>query len=375
MNDAERYMNQRLMARDMGSCLRHLTINNGLVDFCSNDYLGFSVNETIADQSREILSTATRQRSGSTGSRLISGNSEIAENAEQLVADFHHTKAALIFNSGYDANAGLFSCVPERGDVVVYDELIHASVRDGIRLGFARSLSFRHNDLEHLTKRLSVLNCNKFVAIESLYSMDGDAPDLTEVVKICQEHNANLIVDEAHATGVFGKQGRGMVTEMGLENEVFARVHTFGKALGCHGAAVVGSPLLKQYLLNFARSFIFTTALPPGSFASIIAAYEHLKADNQPRDLLRQKIEFFRKGLKDSVLPASMSFSPIQSIIIPGNDNIMRIATDLIAEGFDIRAVRSPTVPAGTERLRITLHSYNTEEEISRLCGLLNTLL
>ncbi len=211
--------------------------------------------------------------SGATGSRSITGNSQLAEETEQLIANFHGREAALIFNTGYMANVGLFSCIAGKGDTFISDEYIHASMIDGMRLSYANRLRFKHNDIADLEKKLKIATGNKIVAVESIYSMDGDEAPLKEIVAACKKHDALLIVDEAHATGVYGDKGDGLVCKYGLQNDVYAVVHTFGKALGLHGAVVTGSKVLRNFLLNQARSFIFTTALPPHNYLLVQKAY------------------------------------------------------------------------------------------------------
>ena len=248
-------LNERLESalnkRREENAFRSLKTSEGMVDFCSNDYLGFSKKIEIVDQ-----------MVGSTGSRLISGNHSIHEVVECEIAAFHGMDSALIFNSGYDANLGFFSTVPQKGDTVVYDQLCHASIRDGLRLGVARSFSFNHNCVDDLRSNVAQTEGRIFVVVESVYSMDGDKAPLVEIAKLCDEVGAYLVVDEAHGTGVFGLKGEGLCQEQ--EVKPYAKIHTFGKALGCHGAAIVGDETLRNYLINYARPFIYTTALPPG---------------------------------------------------------------------------------------------------------------
>jgi len=302
---------------------------------------------------------------GSTGSRLITGNSAIAESLEGLIATYHNAESALLFNSGYDANVGLFSSVPQRGDTIFYDELVHASIRDGIRLSYANAYSFRHNDFQHLKELFKLAKGTVYVAVESVYSMDGDMAPLNDLVELCEWSSANLIVDEAHATGVFGPYGKGYVSEKMLENKVFARVHTYGKAMGAHGAAVVGSKLLRDYLINFARSFIYTTALPYHSLIAIRCAYALLTENEEIIASLHSNIKFFNTLMTaKSQIQIIKSNSSIQSIIIPGNEEVKKIAGTIQNSGFDVRPIMSPTVPSGKERLRICIHAFNNEEEI-----------
>ena len=294
MHSAEEQLRLSLDERKSKHSLRSLTVSKGLVDFCSNDYLGFSRSEILREKIQQAEKENPSDRTGSTGSRLISGNTRFCEEIENRIAKFHHAEAGLIFNSGYDANLGIFSSVPERNDTILYDQLVHASIRDGIRLSYAHAFSFKHNDLEDLGRRLKVATGNIFVAVESIYSMDGDCAPLVEMSELCRQYGANLIVDEAHASGVFGRCGEGKVVELGLENQVFARLHTFGKALGCHGAIVVGSETLRSYLVNFARSFIYTTALPFHSLLSISCAYDLLASKDEELTKLKSKISYFK---------------------------------------------------------------------------------
>jgi 8-amino-7-oxononanoate synthase len=374
---ADKYLEDALKKRKEAGSLRSLKILHDLVDFCSNDYLGFSITGELHARILEFNQKQPKQIvEGSTGSRLISGNSAVTESLEDFIASYHDAEGALIFNSGYDANMGLFSSVPKRGDTIFYDELVHASIRDGIRLSYAKAYSFRHNDIEHLNELFKLANGNVCVAIESVYSMDGDLASLKELSSFCEEKNANLIVDEAHATGVFGPQGKGCVSENFLEKKVFARVHTYGKALGTHGAAVVGSKLLKDYLINFARSFIYTTALPNHSLIAIRCAYALLSESEEANQALHKNIKLFNKLIvgngKTNIIE---SISPIQSIIIPGNKKVIELAKAIQKNGYDVRPIMSPTVPAGKERLRICIHSFNSDLEIKTLAGIIEKYL
>lgn len=353
---------------------RELKVYTGLIDFCSNDYLGLARNEKLAEYVRIILSDSdTDLISGSTGSRLLTGNNKLIMQLEIMLAQYHNAEAALVFNSGYDANLGLFSSVPLEGDTVIYDELIHASIHDGIRLGKAKSYIFRHNDLTHLEERLKIAVGNIYVAIESVYSMDGDFAPLKEILALCNNYGANLIVDEAHSTGVFGNNGEGLVASFNLEKNVFARIHTFGKAMGCHGAAILGSNLLRNFLINYARSFIYSTSLPPHSIASIMAAYKLLPEIKQERIFLHNIIESFRSKISSNAsLITTNSYSAIQCIVIPGNDNVREFSHKIIKSGFDVRPVYSPTVAKGKERVRICLHSFNTIAQLNSLIEVIN---
>ena len=368
-------LNESLEQLKSKSALRSLKLTEGLSDFCSNDYLGLAVSAELSERVAQAFSTL--KRAGSGGSRLLSGNHSLMEELESLLCNFHQSEAALLFNSGYDANLSIFGSLPRRGDLVLYDSLVHASIHDGMRMGKAELLAFRHNDTNDLK---SLLESNKhrqgqiFVAVESLYSMDGDLAPLSEIAEICQHFAAALIVDEAHATGVFGHNGVGRVQELGLQNKVFARLHTFGKAIGGHGAAILGSKTLREYLINFARPLIFSTAMSLHDALHAKEAYLLLSEKGELlRSELHKKIQFYRSETvkikeKYTVLD---SISPIQGVIIPGNESVMKMAQKLQEHALDVRPIRYPSVAAGTERLRICLHNYNSEEEIRELISLL----
>jgi len=377
--------------RKRQNAIRKLGSIKDLIDFSSNDYLGFSDLKQIYFTAEKILTDFNLRRNGATGSRLLSGNHQLFSPAEDFIANFHSAESALIFNSGYDANVGFFSSVPQRGDFIFYDELVHASIRDGISMSRAKAYKFKHNDFAdlhgHIERSRNINNEPEiYIVTESVFSMDGDIPDLTELAEFAEKQHCFLVIDEAHATGVFGTDGAGMVQELGIQDKVFARIITFGKALGCHGAAILGSTTLKEYLVNFARSFIYTTALPPHSVATVLASYQYLKnkpglAEVNPEHVegseirkLKQNIEFFKAEIVANKLQSFFieSNSAIQSCIIPGNEKVKNTASKLEAEGYNVKPILSPTVPKGKERLRFCLHSFNSREEIS---GVLKALV
>ncbi|MFV8338824.1 aminotransferase class I/II-fold pyridoxal phosphate-dependent enzyme [Flavobacterium sp. LB3P21] len=371
-------LSAKLEIRKQHNALRKLPLSSKKIDFSSNDYLGFSQSEIIFKETHQHLIANGIIQNGATGSRLLSGNHKLYQETEDFIASFHQSQTALIFNSGYDANIGFFSAVPQKGDLILYDELCHASIRDGIQLSNAKAYKFNHNDFEDLEK-LILRNPNTIIYIvtESVFSMDGDCPNLEELVSVSTKHNCYLVVDEAHALGVFGSSGEGFVQMLGLQNHVFARIMTFGKGLGCHGAAILGSVELRDYLINFSRSFIYTTGLSPHSVATILVAYQHLKQDSAPILKLRENIVFFnqQKNLLSLKPLFVRSKSAIQSAIIPGNEKVKIIANQLQEKGFDVKAILSPSVPEGQERLRFCLHSYNSHEEISEVLQLLSTFV
>lgn len=380
MKNFPKALAHKLQQREANYALRELPFSKDSIDFASNDYLGFARNETIFNETHEYLVQNNLKVNGATGSRLISGNHSLYTTAENFIAKFHDVPAALIFNSGYDANVGFFSSVPQRNDIILYDELCHASIRVGIAMSNAKSYKFQHNnpdDLERIILKITTQNPEPrtlYLVTESVFSMDGDCPNLEELVSISNKYNCHLVIDEAHALGVFGESGEGLVQNLDIQNDVFARIITFGKGLGCHGAAIIGSEELKSYLVNFARSFIYTTGLSPHSVATIYIAYQQLQKEKVAMQKLKHNIKYFNQvktqnGLKSLFV---YSKSAIQSAIIPGNEKVKSIASKLQENGFDVKAILSPTVPEGQERLRFCLHSYNSEEEISEVLRLLS---
>ncbi len=353
------FLEKKLQQRKQQNAFRQLRLSAGKIDFCSNDYLGIVHNNLLNKKIDHNLKT------GSTGSRLLAGNYALIEETEKQIATFHKAEAALIFNSGYDANIGLLSAVPQKGDTILYDQLCHASLRDGIRLSFAQSFSFEHNNLDELEKKIKSATGNVFIVTESVFSMDGDFCPLQQLVSLSKKYNAHLIIDEAHAIGIIGENGKGLCQHENLHNEIFCRVYTFGKACGCHGAVVTGSQQLKDYLINFARSFIYTTALPEHSVAAIQASYNTFPFLNDERKQLQNLINFFQQSqLKFQKLNSSTS---IQIVIIPGNDVVKEIALQLQEAAFDVRPILYPTIPLNKERLRIVLHAFNTINEVEQL--------
>ncbi len=353
----EDFLSDKLLQRKASGAIRQLKTDRLAVDFCSNDYLGIV--------KHQLLNIPSNYSHGSTGSRLISGNDANIEILEKKITAFHHAPAGLLFNSGYDANLGLLSCVPQKGDTILYDELSHASIRDGIRLSFARSFSFRHNDIEDLGKKLSLATGNIFVITEAVFSMDGDTAPLKEIVALTDKYNGKLIVDEAHSTGILGNKGEGLVQLLNLEKQCFARIHTFGKAMGCHGAIVLGSETLREYLINFCRPFIYTTAISPAAVAAIDAAYTVVERMTKERERLNTLIKYFR--IKAHHLDLTNSATAIQGVLFPGNEKVKSIAEKLRSKDFDVRPILYPTVPLNTERLRVVIHSFNTEEQLTEM--------
>lgn len=372
MKQAEDFLIFKLAERQQAGNYRALKTESGLADFCSNDYLGFARSVTLKQSIAAETANHPLSLNGSAGSRLLYGNIQYAEELEKQIADWHDSEAGLLFNSGYDANLGLISALAQRGDTLILDDLVHASIIDGARLSYANRYSFKHNNPESLESKLKLAKGNCYVVIESVYSMDGDTPPLHEILTLTEKYNAALIVDEAHAVGLYPK---GLVHNLNLQQRVFARVITFGKALGSHGAVVLGSNNLRNYLINFARPFIYTTAAPFHQLAAIKMAYGLLETSADNMHELRNNICLF----KDKIKPGKDftlidSNSAIQCILLGSNQLARQAANQLQINGLDVRAILSPTVATGTERIRICLHSFNTENELTLLADTLKNL-
>ncbi|KAF8861312.1 PLP-dependent transferase [Acephala macrosclerotiorum] len=391
----ENKMQALLDRRKSLSSFRTLTtFPSSSIDFSSNDFLSLSTSSILRSAYLKELNSHPNFRLGSTGSRLLDGNSPYAESLETQIATFHNAEAALLFNSGFDANEGFFACVPQPGDVVIFDEFVHASAREGIRLSrCSKSISFRHCDVEDLKRVIGEVKREDrevregkrsvFVAVESLYSMDGDLAPLTEIVELAEKElgaNGLVVVDEAHSTGIYGEKGRGVVCEKGLERRVFARLHTFGKALACNGAAILCSKLTREYLINYARPLIYTTAMSFPSLAAIRVIYSLMREGKTEalRFRLNELIEYSycqlktlqphtldaSTGTKLLQIPPEMPRSPIFSILMSDPRSLARHCQ---ASSFIVRPIMPPTVPEGTQRVRVCLHAGNTHQDIERL--------
>jgi len=336
------------------------SVTPGTIDFSSNDYLGLARNGEVYHLAKKILTDSGVDLYGATGSRLITGNHPLYEQTESLLATLHQAECCLIYPAGYMANLGLLSAVPQRGDTILFDSLCHASIRDGIRLSLAHAHAFEHNNLNDLEEKIKRSRGKIFVVTESVFSMDGDEANLAALVGLCEMYQAYLIVDEAHSVGV---HGWGKVQQLNVHNRVFARVVTFGKAMGTHGAAVLGSYELMDYLINFSRPFIYTTGLPPAALAHIQAAYQYLKQHPELQTQLAINIDCFQRIASEQ----EVTSTPIQRIIQPGNAAVRSLANYLQRKNYFVKPILSPTVPAGTERIRICLHVNHREEEIAGL--------
>ncbi|MDR3025384.1 pyridoxal phosphate-dependent aminotransferase family protein [Chryseobacterium sp.] len=368
LNNTSRFQKSLDKRKEEGT-LRQLRLKSNGIDFYSNDYLGFARNKELQNILLEKIMENPELLSGSTGSRLISGNSDVATSVEHYIAQKHQFESALLFPSGYNANLALFSTLPSRHDVVIVDEQIHRSVHDACQLSNAKKLKFKHNDPEDLENIVKRQQGHCYIAIESLYSMEGDFAPLQKIAAIAEQYKASLIVDEAHAFGVFGY---GMIKKYELQKQVLAAVVTYGKALGVHGASILCSETVKSYLVNFASPFIYTTSAQDFQWMSIKTGYEFLDQNLELAKRLQNNIRVFRSEHLDS---PSAETSPVQAILIPDNQKLKKLQQTLSEEGFSTYAIYSPTVKEGSERLRICLHSFNTEEEIIKLTGIIKEFI
>jgi 8-amino-7-oxononanoate synthase len=334
-----------------------------LIDFASNDYLGFLKNKIVSE---EILR-----------------KEPIFEEAEEFIAAFHQTESASIFNSVQEANHAFFSSIPKKGDLILFDELCHESILQEIQLSNAKSYPFQHNDFEDLKKLIenaTTKNQNSkpiYIVTESVFSKDGDTPNLEELIQLSQQHHCNLVIDESNSLGVFGSKGEGLIQMLGLQDFCFARIISFGNALAFGGGAIIGSNDLKKHLGNFDVRSISPREISSMSAAAILIAYKHLESEKQNIQRLRENIVHFNQelnllGLKPLFV---RSKSAIQSAIISGNQNVKRISSQFQEKGFDVKAIFSPEVPEGQERLRFCLHSFNSKEEISEVLRLLSAFV
>jgi 8-amino-7-oxononanoate synthase len=368
----------RAFQREVESVLRELDARDQRrslleirgVNLCSNDYLGLAESEQLRAAVLEAVREAPRV--GGTGSRLLSGQLDVWEELEAEFAEFSGTKAALYFGSGYAANVGLLTSVLRKGDVVFSDELNHASLIDGIRLSGARKVIYPHLDLNALEDGLRNFardagGARRFVVTETVFSMDGDVAPVSEMAALCERFGAGLILDEAHATGVHGPSGRGIAVGAGLTSDVVAAVHTCGKALASVGAFVCGSAALREHLINHARTFIFSSAMPPYMAGQIRAALRIARGMNAERTELIAGSRRLAAGLRARGYDTAGSSTQIVPVVIGGNDEALAAAEFLRAEGFAVRAIRPPTVKEGRARLRLSITCGIAAGELQRL--------
>ncbi|MBQ9353397.1 8-amino-7-oxononanoate synthase [Phyllobacterium sp.] len=355
---------------------RRSLMPNGGIDFTSNDYLGFAHSQRI----RSAMAAAMERGvpAGSGGSRLLRGNHAEHALLEEEAAAFFGSQRMLYFSTGYAANAALFSTLPQRGDLIVHDALIHASAHEGIAASRAQAVAARHNDVGSFENELAKWrktggSGHAWIAVESLYSMDGDRAPLAELAALADRYDSFLVIDEAHATGVFGENGRGLATGLERRDNVVL-LHTCGKALGVSGALLGANAVICDYLVNRARSFIYSTAPSPLMAAGVREALKML-AEEPRRRLDLQRLSTFARSYLAETIGMGSSSSHILPIMIGGTIRALRIAERMRAEGFDIRAIRPPTVPEGTARLRIAITLNVDETAISRMLDCLKITL
>ncbi|MCL5004953.1 MAG: 8-amino-7-oxononanoate synthase [Acidobacteria bacterium] len=368
-----RRLASELAALDAQSNLRRLAQMEG-INLCSNDYLGVSADARLREAITAALAAGLPV--ASTGSRLLSGNAAIWEELEADFARFIGTEAALFFGSGYAANVGLLSALLHPEDIVFSDQANHASIVDGIRLSRARKVIFPHLDLNSLENALRHSDApagQKFIVVESVFSMDGDRAPVNDLLEIAERCSAELIVDEAHATGVFGPQGRGLVAAAGGTRRVLATVHPCGKALASAGGFVCCAETLKQYLVNRARSFIFSTALPPYFAAQIRRAVTIISESDAERRRLESLASCLRQQLQEAGFNIGTSDTQIVPVILGGNDTAIHYAAALSGHGFAVRPIRPPTVPQGQSRLRLSVTAKLSDEAVDRLVNAVST--
>jgi 8-amino-7-oxononanoate synthase len=344
------------------------------VNLCSNDYLGLAEDAGLRAGVLDAVREAPRV--GGTGSRLLSGHLAVWDEIEQEFAEFAGMEAALYFGSGYAANVGVLTSLLTKHDVVFSDELNHASLIDGIRLSGARKVIYPHVDLNALEAGLrepAAASGRKFVVTETVFSMDGDVVPLQELVALAERFGAGVIVDEAHATGVHGPSGRGITAEAGMWGHVIGVTHTCGKALASAGAFVCGSAVLKEHLINHARTFIFSTAMPPYMAGQIRAALRLARGMDAQRAELLSRSRRLAAGLRAQGCDTAGSCTQIVPVVVGGNEEALAVAEYLQQRGFAVRAIRPPTVPEGRARLRFSITAAIAPRELERLEDCLGT--
>ncbi len=360
MSELQYRTQQKLREIEAKGLTRKLLSPKG-IDLSSNDYLCLAKDERLKNA---MIKAVRREGVGSTGSRLLRGERDCFAEVEKQFAEFKAAESSLYFSSGYQANIGLLQTFLEADDLVFSDELNHASLIDGMRLSNARKIIFRHLDVDRLAKLIKDTDCTgqKFLVTESLFSMDGDIAPLKKYAEICRQTHINLIVDEAHAVGIYGKKGSGLIENFGIENDVFLSINTAGKALGAAGAFIAGKNWAIEYLINKCRSFIFSTAPLPAVADALKVALEIVETEKQSREKLLNLSRFFRELLNENDISVPLDNSQIVPILIGDSKKAVKIAESLQAKGFDIRAIRPPTVPENTSRLRVSLNVGLTEE-------------
>ena len=344
-----------------------------LINFCSNDYLGLAGHPDI---SLALKQAADLYGTGSGASHLVSGHSVVHQELEEQLAEYTGRPRALLFSTGYMANIGAINALIGRRDLILQDQLNHASLLDGGRLSQADFKRYKHVDMASLEQRLEQSSAErKLIVTDGVFSMDGNLAPLREISSLAKKHSAWLMVDDAHGVGVLGQQGGGLVEEFNMSvEEVPVLVGTLGKSFGTFGAFVAGSEALIETLIQYSRSYIYTTALPPAIAAATIASLQIVREETWRRDKLGQLVARFRRGAKQIGLQLAESNTPIQPVLINNDEKVMQVGQQLRAAGFLVGAIRPPTVPVGTGRLRITFSANHSEEQVDQLVAALDSL-
>jgi len=373
LDDYRAELARGLLGLQEAGLLRRLRPPRG-IDLVSNDYLGLASHPHLLARMRDSLAELGV---GSGGSRLLRGHRECFERLEVRLAAFCGAEAALLFSSGYAANVGLLSTLLGPGDLVLSDERNHASLIDGIRLAGARRVVYPHQDLQALEGALRAARGpgRRFVVTESVFSMDGDLTPLAQLAALAESRGALVIVDEAHATGLYGERGSGRVEELGLGSRMLATVHAGGKALGCAGAWVAGSSTLRDVLVNRARPFVFSTAPLPVLTAALEGALELVGREPERREEVHRKAALLRGALREAGADVGRSESPIVPVLVGDNERALAFQEALAEAGFDVRAIRFPTVPKGSARLRVAARHPVPDAELQRFAAELARLL
>lgn len=344
-----------------------------LVNLCSNDYLGLAGDARLR---RAAAEAAEREGAGAGAARLVVGDLPVHGALERLLAAFKRSEAALLFGSGYHANAGVPAALVERGDAIFSDELNHASIIDGCRLSRAELVRFPHRDVGELEGLLARTRARrKLVVTDAVFGMDGDAAPLREIADACERHGAMLYVDEAHSAGVLGPTGAGLAEALGVTDRVDVSMGTLGKALGSFGAYVAGSRRLVELLVSRARTFVFTTALPPAACGAALAALEVLAAEPARRERLRALSARMKDGLARLGFELPHVVAPIFPVVLGTEERALAASRALRERGFFVRAIRPPTVPRGTSRLRVSLTAAHGEAQVDAFLGALGEAL
>ena len=361
----ENIITNKLVEKQKQGLLRSLSLPTG-IDFVSNDYLGLANHFEIAKAATDAY---MKYGSGSKGSRLLGGNNDIFEEAERWLADWKGTEAALIFNCGYSANLGVISAFCDSKTHLFCDRLNHASILDGYALGSGKLHRFKHNSPDDLEKALQAVNADglKLIAVESVYGMDGDIAPLKDYADLAEKYGAMLYVDEAHSDGIFGPDGKGLIAQFGLENRVHLSLTTFGKAYGTMGACVFGSKLLIDYLINSARSFIYSTAISPGAAAAMQKAVQVAAREVFRRESVLKMSVGFRQKILEAGFNCLQSETQIIPVVFGTVEKTRKCRDFLIENGFYTACIRPPTVPNGTARLRINISAIHKEKDINSL--------